>query len=62
MNERIKQLAVKAGGGPSKWYTDPDVLQEFAKLIAQEYGNIVLHFTDVDEGVKVANKHFGVEE
>jgi hypothetical protein len=31
----------------------------FAKLLVREYGNIVLHYTDVDEGVKVANKHFG---
>jgi hypothetical protein len=31
MNERIIELAFKAGGGPTKWYTDPAVLQEFAE-------------------------------
>ena len=36
MNERIKELAIQAGGGPSKWYTDPNVLQEFAELIVRE--------------------------
>ena len=36
--------------------------EKFAELIAHEYGNIVLHYTDVDEGVRVANKHFGVKE
>jgi len=36
MNERIKELAEQAGGGPSKWYTDPDVLEKFAELIVEE--------------------------
>jgi hypothetical protein len=36
MNERIRELAEQAGGGPSKWYTDPDVLEKFAKLIVRE--------------------------
>jgi hypothetical protein len=61
MNERIKELAIEAGGGPSKWYTDPEVLEYFAELMVQEVTNIVLHYTDVDEGVSVAKKHFGVE-
>jgi hypothetical protein len=33
----------------------------FAELIVRECTNIVLHYTDVDEGVAVAKKHFGVE-
>jgi hypothetical protein len=36
MNERIKELAEQAGGGPSIWYTDPDVLEYFAELIISE--------------------------
>jgi hypothetical protein len=36
MNERIQKLALQAGGGPSKWYTDPDVLEYFAELIIKE--------------------------
>jgi hypothetical protein len=34
--KRIKELAERAGGGPSKWYTDPDVLEKFAELIVRE--------------------------
>ena len=37
MNERIKLLAEQAGGGPSKWYTDPDVLEKFAELMTTEF-------------------------
>ena len=36
--------------------------EKFAELIVKNVCNIVLHFTDVDEGVAVAKKHFGVEE
>ena len=36
MNERIKELSKQAGGGPSKWYTDPDVLEKFAELIIND--------------------------
>jgi len=36
MNERIKELAEQAGGGPSKWYTNPDVLEKFAELIVKD--------------------------
>ena len=42
MNERIKQLAEQAGGGPSKWYTDPDVLEKFAELIRAEHTQSVI--------------------
>jgi hypothetical protein len=72
MNEQIKQLAIKAGGGPSKWYTDPDVLQEFAELIVQEMCN-VLDKAQWDKGedwvcadgtriIPQIKQHFGVEE
>jgi hypothetical protein len=40
---------------------DMDV-EQFARLLVKEVTNIVLHYTDVDEGVAVAKKHFGVEE
>ena len=36
--------------------------EKFAELTVRECTNIVLHYTDVDEGVAVAKKHFGVEE
>ena len=36
--------------------------EKFAELIVRECTNIVLHYTDVDEGVAVAKKHLGVEE
>ena len=60
MNERIRDLYEQAykQSRPS-----PGLLEKiFAELIIREYGNIVLHYTNVDEGVKVANKHFGIEE
>ena len=61
MNERIRELALQAG---AQGIVNRDFIniEKFAELIVREYGNIVLHYTDVDEGVKVANKHFGVEE
>jgi hypothetical protein len=62
MNERIKLLAEQA----EEWNADGDKcevnLQKFAELIVKDCTNIVLHYTDVDEGVAVAKKHFGVEE
>lgn len=36
MNKQIKELAIEAGGGPSKWYTDPGVLEYFAELIEED--------------------------
>jgi hypothetical protein len=76
MNERIKELAVQAdkyaykmnpeqdsygrSANPRKFQQDRDT--KFAELIVREVTNIVLHYTDVDEGVAVAKKHFGVEE
>jgi hypothetical protein len=72
MNERIKQLAIQAGGGPSKWYTDTDVLEEFAELIVLEMCN-VLDRAQWDKGqdwvcadgtriIPQIKQHFGVEE
>ena len=66
MNERIKQL-VKQATLPGYMLGESYVQsrldeQKFAELIVREVTNIVLHFTDVDEGVAVAKKHFGVEE
>ena len=49
MNERIKQLAEQAGGGPSKWYTDPDVLEYFALLLMREIAMVqITHQTSMD--------------
>ena len=65
MNERIKQLAeqsyVTVQSPSGEGYTSFSQ-EKFAELIVREVTNIVLHFTDVDEGVAVAKKHFGVEE
>ena len=62
MNERIEKLAKQAGFETGLVYGSPEGLQKFAELIVKECTNIVLHYTDVDEGVAVAKKHFGVEE
>jgi hypothetical protein len=74
MNSLIKQLAEQAGGGPSKWYTDPDVLEKFAELIVAECVELVSAKRDlaiedgwnVDEAMSTAindiEEHFGVEE
>jgi esterase/lipase superfamily enzyme len=74
MNKLIKQLAdqcmVEVKNVPCKgidgWTTLETVRQidpeKFAELLVKEVTNIVLHYTDVDEGVTVAKKHFGVEE
>lgn len=67
MNERIKEFRFKAAEyaneqkplGLMKWNELRDA--KFAELIVRECTNIVLHYTDVDEGVAVAKKHFGVE-
>ena len=66
MNERIKQLQFQAAAQippllvASEWHQE--FTKKFAELIVREVTNIVLHYTDVDEGVAVAKKHFGVEE
>ena len=69
MNERIRELAEKSGFFPVPDDTESDWeyraenarYEKFAELIVRECTNIVLHYTDVDEGVAVAKKHFGVE-
>jgi hypothetical protein len=58
MNERIALLALKASDPKTGWLDR----QKFAELIVQEATNIVLHYTDVDEGVSVAKKHFGLDK
>jgi hypothetical protein len=37
-------------------------LQQYTEMVVRKCTNIVLHYTDVDEGVSVAKKHFGVEK
>ena len=74
MNKRIRELADSIGlwkeQPPHFTNTDNPVdfpvsvnadLEKFAELIIRECTNIVLHYADVDEGVAVAKKHFGVE-
>lgn len=59
MNERLRDLMLQAG------YAAPELAgraQKLAELIVRECTNIILHYTDVDEGVAVAKKQFGVEE
>jgi len=72
MHERIKQLAEQAGGGPSKWYTDPDVLEYFALLLMREIAMVQithqagmdLENKKMDDPAKELNyaviEHFGV--
>jgi hypothetical protein len=72
MNERIKELAIQAGGGPSKWYTDPNVLQEFAELIVRECAENLtkvwyeqgmdIRGAEIGKFLTRFNEHFGVEE
>jgi hypothetical protein len=67
MNERIGELANIWANRRRK---DPDLgivfvftekaLEAYSEKIVEECCNIVLHYTDVDEGVAVAKKHFGI--
>jgi len=61
MNERIKQFIEQATTEEHDGFRYLDKAK-FAELIVKEVTNIVLHYTNVDEGVAVAKKHFGVEE
>ena len=74
MNARIQELALKAGfenayanleDGFEVVFTNEahttKCLKKFAELMVKECTNIVLHYTDVDEGVAVAKKQFGVK-
>jgi len=73
MNKLIQKLAAQAGMSDDKFgmffandfdshCADGVDLQKFAELIVKEVTNIVLHYTDVDEGVSVAKKHFGLDK
>jgi hypothetical protein len=73
MNNRIKDLAEKVHvtpesyklkGEDEKLFYDfrEDVLEKFTKSVVNEVTNIILHYTNVEEGVRVAKKHFGIEE
>ena len=64
MNERIQKLAQQAGFQSyiTTHAEDVAMFEKFAELVVKEVTNIVLHYTDVDEGVAVARKHFGVGE
>lgn len=62
MNERIQELYDQAFTLGTSGYSNGELdVEKFAQLIVRECTNIVLHYTDVDEGVAVAKKHFGVE-
>jgi len=64
-NERIRKIESRAWGQVKRTnglVRTEDFNEKFAELIVKEVTNIVLHYTDVDEGVAVAKKHFGVEE
>ncbi len=62
MNERIEELESQCID--PKWTVTGPMFdrEKFAELIVKECCNVVLHYTDVDEGVAVAKEHFGVEE
>ncbi len=72
MKERIKELSEQAGGGTSKWYTDPDVLEYFAELIVKECADICTQKSlDHPNGVAssavghcgyLIRQHFGVDK
>jgi len=66
MNELIRQLADQCRferQGINCEVLDQGFDEEkFAELIVKEVTNIVLHYTDVDEGVSVAKKHFGLDK
>ena len=64
MNERIKEIALQAGGSHY-----PNVggktLEKFAELIVRECAKVYWSIDDGelhDEYVKALKKHFGVEE
>ncbi len=65
MNERIRALVVEAGEGPSKWYTDPYVLEKFAELVVEKMYDFIMDESASDNGIPDLGKvkqHFGVEE
>ena len=77
MNERIKELALKAGGGLSciaeplehPWKFSERELEKFAELIVRECADIAKHhvmnistYADADFVDEQIKEHFGVEE
>ena len=68
MNERIRQLALKAGGGLSciaeplehPWKFSERELEKFAELIVRECMTN-LYLNGYDDAVIQIQKHFGVE-
>lgn len=70
MNERIQELAIKAGGGPSRWYTDPNVLEYFAELLINECLDVLNPEGDLTSmreeygrinAMNMIKEHFGIE-
>ena len=76
MNERIKELAIKAGinkdafqfsGTPIKHIVDEPSLEKFAELIVAECNSKLDNIGVIDRdsrtiAMKVISEHFGVEE
>lgn len=65
MNKRIRELylqAIEYSNNCNTFDGRTEFAEKFAELIVKEVTNIVLHYTNVDEGVAVAKEHFGVEE
>jgi hypothetical protein len=70
MNERIKELALKAGGGLSciaeplehPWKFSERELEKFAELIVKECIDVVGKATASPNAYQALMKHFGVEE
>jgi hypothetical protein len=64
MNERTKELIAQCTYqvyDSNQTLYDKFDKEKFAELIVRECTNVVLHYADVDEGVAVAKKRFGVE-
>ena len=73
MNERIRQLALKAGGGLSciaeplehPWKFSERELEKFAELIVRECARVYWNIDQSETHTEYVNdlkKHFGVEE
>ena len=58
--EECKKVGRRGGEGDHLWISL--AMGKSAELIVKEVCNIVLHYDNVDEGVKVAKQHFGVEK
>lgn len=65
MNTRILELVNKVDRIKDMYEVGPvqrAAVKDFVDLIVRECTNIVLHYTDVNEGVAVAKKHFGIDD